>query len=213
MTPDTDICVVGSGTKNGDYSINIRNTDGYVQASDMCKAGVIHWSKQSVDVSNNTGFKTVSKELTSEIHNIIQSTRGGFHHDRSVWVHPQIAISLAKCINPEFAVDVSIWINHWKENSSCSHTKIRICDRLASELLGDVEVDTVYGKVDIITDDQIIEVNDSSNWEYAMGRVLAYSIGYPNHIKRIHLFGVEEIDIAIVRKACSIYNIIVTLEI
>lgn len=51
------------------------------------------------------------------------------------------------------------------------------------------EVHTLVGKIDILTDYEIIEVKTISSWKSAVGQILIYGYYYPSHQKRIHLFG------------------------
>lgn len=53
-----------------------------------------------------------------------------------------------------------------------------------------IEVNTPVGKIDILTDEEIIEVKRVSGWKSAVGQILTYGFYYPNHRKRIHLFGI-----------------------
>ena len=65
----------------------------------------------------------------------------------------------------------------------------QVRDRLHSQLGGLIEVATLTGRIDLLTDAEIIKVNHVSEWKSAMGQVLAYSGFYPEHGKRIHLWG------------------------
>lgn len=48
---------------------------------------------------------------------------------------------------------------------------------------------TPVGIIDILTNTEIIEIKCWSNWKSAIGQLFAYGYYYPNHMKRIHLFG------------------------
>lgn len=50
------------------------------------------------------------------------------------------------------------------------------------------EVCCPVGRIDVLTDWEIIEVKKISEWKSAIGQVLVYSLYYPHHSKRIHLF-------------------------
>ena len=65
----------------------------------------------------------------------------------------------------------------------------RIRVRLQDELSGLFEVITPAGRIDLLTDNEIIEIKHVSDWKSAMGQILTYSGFYPEHKKRIHLFG------------------------
>lgn len=63
-----------------------------------------------------------------------------------------------------------------------------ICERLARELNGRLEVCINSKRIDILTDTEIIEVKNCKNMLSAVGQILYYSKYYPDRTKRIHLF-------------------------
>lgn len=92
-----------------------------------------------------------------------------------------------------------------------------IRNRLQSQLGGLTEVATPVGRIDLLTDLEIVEVKEISEWKHAMGQVLAYSGFYPEHKRRIHLFASKsntslEYALLQVRFICDELNIIVTFE-
>jgi hypothetical protein len=208
--------------------IRIRTEDRYIHASDMCKVGGKYWSDYIRNKTTKQFLKVLSSETNIPTSDLVQSKGGGSYEERGTWVHPRVATHLAQWISPEFAVKVSKWIEQWREDENNDDEFVEalqnlkpfnneqqeadIRDRLAEKLKGDTEVETNFGKADIITKDQIIEVKCASNWKHALGQVLAYSIDYPKYYSRIHLFDTEGIDLDMVRKACVTYNVIVTSE-
>ena len=87
-------------------------------------------------------------------------------------------------------------------------------DKLAKSLNGQMEVKVPYGRIDILTNNQIIEVKHIKKWNAALGQVITYAYFYPNHQKRIHLFGVENNShkISMIQEQCRAQNIIITFE-
>jgi hypothetical protein len=75
-----------------------------------------------------------------------------------------------------------------------------------------LQVVTAVGRIDLLTDTQIIEVKGFSEWKSALGQILAYSAFFPTHQKRIHLFGNETqlIKLPDVEIACLPFDILVT---
>jgi len=53
---------------------------------------------------------------------------------------------------------------------------------------GDIEVETPYGYIDLLTEDRLIEVKVFNNWKHALGQVLSYGKFYPERQKTIYLF-------------------------
>lgn len=64
--------------------------------------------------------------------------------------------------------------------------------KLSKELGGKIEVGSRYGKIDILTDEAIIEVKRYKSWKHALGQILIYSIDYPNHKKMLYLYGTSK---------------------
>jgi len=60
--------------------------------------------------------------------------------------------------------------------------------RLQSELGGQPEVATLAGRIDLLTDLEVIKVKAVEDWKSSVGQVLAYSGFYLEHQKYIHLF-------------------------
>lgn len=82
--------------------------------------------------------------------------------------------------------------------------------RLKVELGGQIEVCCDSGYIDLLIDTEIIEIKHGMNWKHAVGQLLMYSLDYPTHKKRIHLFGIEYDEK--INQNCEIYNISVTYE-
>ena len=60
---------------------------------------------------------------------------------------------------------------------------------LLSRKGGQIEVSTPVGNIDLLTNSEVIEIKDKSNWKSALGQVIAYGYYYPSHQKTICLFG------------------------
>ena len=88
--------------------IEYRQTDGYINATQLCKAGgkkFNDWLRLE-----NTKNYLVSMETDTGIPalELIDKNIGGNH--TGTWVHPKIAVNLAQWLSPDFAVQVSNWI-------------------------------------------------------------------------------------------------------
>lgn len=90
-----------------------RVTDGYVNATAMCKAA----GKLMADYIRLTSTQGFLQELSSDmgipISSLVQVIKGGQPHFQGTWVHPQVAINLAQWLSPKFAVLVSKWVFEW----------------------------------------------------------------------------------------------------
>ena len=77
----------------------------------------------------------------------------------------------------------------WFEREIYDNPEYQVVKRLQTELGGQIEVVTAVGRIDLLTNTEVIEVKEVSDWKAALGQILAYSSFFPEHIKRIHLFG------------------------
>lgn len=98
--------------------ISQRVTDGYVNATAMCKAAGKTWSEYARLVTTNSYIKELSSALQIPQGDLVQSIVGGISYLQGTWVHPQIAIHLAQWLSPRFAVLVSQWVMEWMSGKS-----------------------------------------------------------------------------------------------
>lgn len=85
-------------------------------------------------------------------------------------------------------------------------------DRLQSQLGGKVEAYTKFGLIDLLTDTELIEIKVVHRWKDAIGHIIAKSEKYPNHQKRLHLFGAQEPILENIEDVCDRLSIRVTFE-
>ena len=85
-------------------------------------------------------------------------------------------------------------------------------DRLQSKLGGKVEAYTKFGLIDLLTETELIEIKVSHRWKDAIGHIIAKSEKYPNHKKRLHLFGTQEPILDNIKDVCDRLGIQVTFE-
>ena len=85
-------------------------------------------------------------------------------------------------------------------------------DRLQAQLGGKVEAYTKYGLIDLLTETELIEIKVVHRWKDAIGHILAKSEKYPNHQKRLHLFGHQEPILDNIQEVCDRLDIRVTFE-
>ena len=88
-----------------------------------------------------------------------------------------------------------------------------ISDKLSKQLNGKREKCLNDGKrIDILTNDTIIEVKNYKTRLAAIGQILYYSKFYKKHYKRIHLFNHNNIRDEIYENLCKSLDILVTYE-
>jgi DNA-binding MarR family transcriptional regulator len=89
----------------------------------------------------------------------------------------------------------------------------QIRDRLHQELGGQTEVTTGVGRIDLLTDIEVIEIKGISDCPSVLGQILAYAAFFPNQQERIHLFGKQDLaKLALFLATCSEFGIAVTFE-
>ncbi|MGJ3499913.1 p28-like protein (plasmid) [Piscirickettsia salmonis] len=95
--------------------IDQRATDGYVNATALCKAG----GKKLNDYQRLSTTKSFLDKLSSvtgiPVTGLIEVRQGGIPELQGSWVHPKVAINLGQWVSADFAVQVSEWIFEWME--------------------------------------------------------------------------------------------------
>lgn len=104
--------------------IEQRVMDGYINATDLCKAA----RKRLNDYTRLQSTQSFIEELASvtgiSVTALIQSITGGIPQLQGTWVHPQVAINLAQWASPKFAVLVSKWVLEWMHGNIPNATRL-----------------------------------------------------------------------------------------
>ena len=90
-------------------SIQRRTTDGFVNATRMCKANGREWftyARAERTREYIAALAAVPQFCGTEL---VQSIRGGTPELQGTWIHPRLAVDLARWISPAFAV----WMDGW----------------------------------------------------------------------------------------------------
>ncbi len=194
-------------TING-QSIRQRSSDGYLSATDICKAGGKLFGHYNENAKTREYITALTIEVNIPIVNLIESRKGGILTEQGTWVHPQVATHLAMWISPKFAVKVTRWIEEWKtyssnnktqymheinhlEPSNNSQIEAQVRDLLAREYHGTTEVQCSAGIIDIVTHQYVIEVKIIYKWKHALGQAQAYSMDM-NLEPAVYLFMIDD---------------------
>ena len=86
--------------------IQRRTTAGYVNATAMCRANGKQWSKYRESDRCQTYLDALAKTSEIRMFDLIESRQG---QGGGTWVHPQVAVDLARWISAPFAV----WMDGW----------------------------------------------------------------------------------------------------
>lgn len=90
-----------------------RATDGYINATAMCRAAGKMWGHYRENSSTKAFLVALEADIGIPISGLAQSMKGGDPRLQGTWVHPQVAVHLAQWLSPEFAVQVSKWVYDW----------------------------------------------------------------------------------------------------
>ena len=96
-----------SRTWNG-TPISRRTSDGYVNATAMCKANGKRWKDYSESDRCQLYLDALESVAGISVHALVESRSGGAGGG-GTWVHPQVAVDLARWISAPFAV----WMDGW----------------------------------------------------------------------------------------------------
>ncbi len=187
-----------------------QRADGYLNATEMCKVGGKEWYGYIRNKQTQEYLDALSADMKISKNKLMESIKGGDSKKQGTWVHPRVATHLAQWISPKFAVKVSGWIEEWYnqsypnynefmyeisnlEASRSRQQELEIQKDLATKLNGLMEVETEVGRIDVLVSNEtikyVIEIKEVSCWKHAVGQVICYGEYYPEHKKKIVLFG------------------------
>lgn len=173
----------------------------YENATQLCKIANKQFGDYKRLNSTKNFFLNLSEILNIDIEKLVIYIHSG---DRQcTWVHPHIFKNLINWIIDDF--------NNIKIKQTRKEEEIR--NRIWKNLGGDIEVPTMAGRIDLLTEKEIIEVKCIKKWKEAVGQVTIFSKDYPKHSKRIHLFGKCSGSFKhIIFSYCKKLNILVSYE-
>lgn len=94
-------------------NILIREADGYVNATRMCKAAGKKLNDYTRSAQAKAFFDALASNTGYPVLELVQGRPGGSPLSRGTWVHPKVAIHLAQWLSADFAVTVSGVIFDW----------------------------------------------------------------------------------------------------
>ena len=195
----------------GKFQMIIMNKNGYMNATKLCKDAGKEFFNWKANANSKELIEEASKHLNMPEEQLIISPN--VHNNiRGSYIHPLLITQVACWCGPNFALKVSVWIEEWKiysvanefaywdgiknirPNKNLDKEK-QIQHRLHKKLGGEIEVETNYGDIDLLTDTQLIEIKKYSDWKCAIGQLIAYSKDYPDREKIMYLFDVPNDNI------------------
>ena len=104
-------------------TVHQRETDGYINATQLCKAAEKLFANYRRNDSTEEFLQELSSVMRIRITELVQVTQGGLPNAQGTWVHPDVAINLAQWLSPRFAVQVSKWVRELLTKGQVSITK------------------------------------------------------------------------------------------
>lgn len=93
--------------------IDQRASDGYINASALCKAANKLWADYKRNARTQRFLEVLAADMGIPISEIIQEVKGGEPTAQGTWVHPKVATNLGMWCSPEFEVMVTSWVTDW----------------------------------------------------------------------------------------------------
>ncbi len=90
-------------------AIQRRQDDGYANATAMCQANGKQWHDYVRYDRTNDYITALAASLNLQPAQLVITTTTGPNHLRGTWIHPRLAVDLARWISPAFAV----WMDGW----------------------------------------------------------------------------------------------------
>ncbi len=114
MTPPKNAMVVHTlKSVDGDVPVWQRESDGYINATQLCQAAGKHFGHWMENEWTGKYLNALSLDIGKPISKLIIVFKGKPVDEQGTWVHPRIALRLAQWCSPEFAVQVDKWLEAW----------------------------------------------------------------------------------------------------
>lgn len=123
-----------------DAAISLRDEDGYANATAMCQANGKLWGHYIRSERSTAYVEALAASLDLSTADLVITTTIGPNEFRGTWIHPRLAVDLARWISPEFAV----WMDGWfLEQLNADHTPQ--APTLTAEDVARIAVEAVRG--------------------------------------------------------------------
>jgi hypothetical protein len=94
---------------DGDLTIDYREEDGYINVTNLCKAGGKEFKHWKANARSKAFLKVLSSSVGIPTSELIRFESGS-NTNRGTWTHPQVAINIAQWLSPQFDMKVSAWV-------------------------------------------------------------------------------------------------------
>jgi len=151
-------------------------SDGYLNATAMCKANGKEWKHYFETDRAHKYLDALSGSVGIPTHQLFSSITAGPNNGRGTWVHPQVAVDLARWISAPFAVWMDGWFLESTENPVIKSEPVPV---LPSQTLATVreavELLKILGGVDDRSQQILRDVVINATVEQAGGSIPAFA--------------------------------------
>ncbi len=178
----------------------IHNKTGFINATKLCSL----YGKRYNHYTESNKKKEFINNIGLNSHFLIKA--GGKNNNLKIvsgtYVHKDIIDDIIYwCQNTKNNQHEKDIVNNYIKNIKCNYQ---------------LEVPVSCGRIDILTDTEIIEVKEGCSWKGALGQILIYGHFYPDKKMRVHLFDVTpfkgDIDIKLIKTIYKKHNVELSYE-
>ncbi len=159
------------------HEIEERITDGYYNATAMCKSRGGRWNDWATNDSTKELIEAISRRTGIPVSELIQSLRGGEPAMQGTWVQRDVALALAMWLDADLHAAIIGWVLDGKPKS-----KFQIPDNLADALMLAGTIEKERQEALALIEKQRPHVEAQKRLETATG-----SIALRDAAKRLHL--------------------------
>jgi len=141
----------------GGIVIISRPEDGYINATQLCKAGGKEYSNWFKNAKTEEFLEELSTVLLICRAELIEVKQGGI--EQGSWVHPRVALHIAQWVSPKFAVIVTGWIQTLLTTGSVSIQRPVKALACITEMDVEAEILEQSVKLEEYTTDSVIYVS------------------------------------------------------
>jgi hypothetical protein len=141
----------------GGIEVISRVEDGYINATQLCKAGGKEYSNWYKNSKTDEFLEELSTVLLIRRTELVKLNQGG--NDQYTWVHPRVAIHIAQWVSPKFAVNVTGWIQQLLSTGSVALERPIKAFATLAEMDIEAEVLEQEVKLEEYTADSVIYVS------------------------------------------------------
>ena len=132
-----------------DAAIARRDEDGFANATAMCQANGKLWADYQRAVRTQEYIQALAASLDLTPADLVITTTTGPNEFRGTWIHPRLAVDLARWISPEFAVWMDGWFLEQLEHQHAPQAPALTAEDVA-RIMAEALRGTVHGTVQAI---------------------------------------------------------------